>query len=86
MERARISRIGTPVDGRLQEPSTAWADGGAQVIVPGKVALIAVLGAVALGFIMALALSPAVDDTESNVLIAFSNNIVVTVEPVGNAQ
>ena len=56
------------------------------MIVPGKVALLVVAGAVALGFMMALALSPAVDGDDSNVLFVISNNIVVTIETVENSK
>jgi hypothetical protein len=57
-----------------------------RVIVSGKVALMAVLGAVALGFVMALATSPTADSTGSNVLFVISNNIVVTVDPAEKAE
>jgi len=60
--------------------------GGARVIVPAKVALLVAVGAVALGFMMALALSPAVEGDESNVVLVASNNIVVTIETVENSK
>jgi len=56
------------------------------VIVPAKVALLVAVGAVALGFMMALALSPAVEGDESNVVLVASNNIVVTIETVENSK